>query len=549
MKSKLLSHPRRTAWVWAATAGILGLVTFAVAILEGPIGVPNASATYLLAVVACAVAFGTGAAVVASFAAFLLYDFVFIQPLYTLSIADAGEWLNLLLLLAVGIVVGRLAASQHERAEAAVAREHEARALFRISRGLATRTATTEALGEIVGIVETESGMARVWVALGQPNGPERVVADSAGGTAALRPASQAVLRRMPGDVPARWIRVHQPTAPKPERVEGAGRPELGYRVQIDAGGRTLGSLWALRERSAAEPDATATRLLAGAADQIGQALEQDRLAAEAKAAEVARQSDALKTALLESVSHDLRTPLATIRAAAGSLLDHEAVLSEADREASAEAIDREAEHLNRLVTNLLDLSRIEAGALRADREAFALDDLVERTLDRLRPRLAARTLETDLPADLPAVLVDPVFFEQVLTNLIENAIKYVPSDQRIRLEATGPAEAAGTKIVRLTVEDSGPGVPPEALAHVFDKFFRAPGAGRRSRPGTGIGLAVVRGLTEAMGGTVGARRSELGGLAIDLGLPLAPVPPEAAPSAPGATEPNTAAESDATAP
>jgi two-component system sensor histidine kinase KdpD len=534
VKLKLASDPRRVAWAWGATAALLGLVTLAVAILEGPIGVPNASATYLLAVVACAVAFGTGAAVVASFAAFLLYDFVFIEPLYTLTIADAGEWLNLLLLLAVGIVVGRLAASQRDRAETAIARERESRALFRISRGLATRTVTTDALGDIVAIVRAESGMARVWVALGESNGPERVVADSAGGGGAVRPASQAVLRRMPGDVPAQWVRVHQPKGPRADRAESGEQPkgpELGYRIRIDAGGRTLGSLWALRGRSEAEPDQTATRLLAGAADQIGQALEQDRLAEEAKAAEIARQSDALKTALLQSVSHDLRTPLATIRAAAGSLLDHEAHLSDADREASAEAIDREAEHLNRLVTNLLDLSRIEAGALRADREAFAVDDLADRTLDRLRPRLANWALETDLPEDLPAVLIDPVFFDQVLTNLIENAIKYVPAGERIRLAAVGRAND-----VRLTVEDSGPGVPPDALPHLFEKFFRAPQEGRRSRPGTGIGLAVVRGLTDAMGGTVVARRSELGGLAVDLDLPLAPVPEEPGPAAPVAS-------------
>jgi len=522
MRLKLPPRSTQTVRVWGITAVLLGLVTFAVAVLEGPVGVPNASATYLLAVVACAVAFGTGAAIVASIAAFLIYDFMFIQPLYTLTVADPGEWLNLLLLVAVGIVVGRLAAGQRDRAEVAIAREREARALFRVSRGVATRTATADALGEIVAIVRAETGMARVWVALGEPNGPERTVADTAGRGAAIRPASQAVLRRMPGDVPAQWVRVHQASTPRTGRRETADRAELGYRVHIDAGGRTLGSLWALRERSEPEPDATATRLLAGSADLIGQALEQDRLAAEAKAAEIARQSDAIKTALLESVSHDLRTPLATIRAAAGSLMDREVDLSAADRQASAEAIDREAEHLNRLVTNLLDLSRIEAGALRADREAFAVDDLVDRTLDRLRPRLSGLVLESDLPPTLPAVLVDPVFFDQILTNLVENALKYVPPGQRIRIGA-----APGPDAVCLTIEDSGPGVPDEALPHLFEKFFRAPQDGRRSRPGTGVGLAVVRGLTEAMGGRVDARRSALGGLAVDLDLPRAPLPDE----------------------
>ena len=137
-------------------------------------------------------------------------------------------------------------------------------------------------------------------------------------------------------------------------------------------------------------PDRTETRLLAAAADQIGQALAQDRLAAESQAAEIARQSDALKSALLQSVSHDLRTPLATIRAAAGTLRPGSGLSAE-DQQESADAIDREVEYLNRLVTNLLDLSRIEAGALRAERDVFELDDLVGQTVDRLRPRLADR--------------------------------------------------------------------------------------------------------------------------------------------------------------
>ncbi len=195
----------------------------------------------------------------------------------------------------------------------------------------------------------------------------------------------------MPGEIPARWDRVHQPAPPGSRQPTGLDV----YRVRMDAGGETYGSIWGVRSKGAREPDRTATRLLAAAADQLGQALRQDRLAAEAQAADVARQADALKSALLQSVSHDLRTPLATIRAAAGTLRPGSR-LSEADQAESADAIDREVEYLNRLVTNLLDLSRIEAGALRAERDVFELDDLVGRTLERLGPRLAGRTLDVE---------------------------------------------------------------------------------------------------------------------------------------------------------
>jgi two-component system, OmpR family, sensor histidine kinase KdpD len=508
---------RQVARFLAVSGSSMAGATLAIAILQDGLGIPNPSALYLVAVVATAVASGTWGAVVAAAASFILYNFLFIDPRYTFVVNHPAELVNLFLLLFVGVVVGQLAALQRDRAEIAVAREREARALFQITRALATRESTPAVLPAIVGILREESGMDRVWISLGPDDARERVAADSAAGEGSWSDNGlHWILQRTPGDAPARWLRVHRPARP-------SQRPSPGhetYRVRVEAGEQAFGSIGAVRPRPRGEPNRTETRLLAAAADQIGQALRQDLLAAQSQAAEIARQSDALKSALLQSVSHDLRTPLATIRAAAGTLRPGTG-LSAADQQLSAEAIDREVDYLNRLVTNLLDLSRIEAGALRAERDAFELDDVLGQALQRLQSRAGDRSVEVHL--DAAPVSVDPVLLDEAFTNIVDNAVKHTPSGTLIRISA----EPRAGETIRLTVEDSGPGVPADAMPKLFDKFYRVPGRDRGSRSGTGIGLAVVRGLLEAMGGEVSARQSELGGLAIDLELPTAHAPAE----------------------
>lgn len=488
-------------------------------LLEDRFRIPDASPVYLLAVVVTALVSGTVGALAAAALGILLYDYLFTHPFATLEISDPGEWLSLVLLLFVGLVVGQLTALERSRTLTAEAREREARELFLVSRALATRTSTTAVLQEIAALLLRAADMAGLWISLGPDDGSERVAAEAGARTASGGLYWQ--LRRLPGEQPAQWVRIHQPSArsrsrPEP-RLVGTGE---AYRVRIEAGGRPLGSIWAVRRPGTGTPDRSATRLIAAAADQVGQALAQDRLAAEARAADLARQSDALKSGLLQSVSHDLRTPLATIRAAAGTLRP-DSDLDADGRRASAAAIEREVERLDRLVANLLDLGRIEAGELRAELDVFELDDLAGRTIDRFAPRLAGHELRVDV-APMP-VLVDPVFLDETLTNLLDNAIKFTGLGSVILVRATAQDDTT----IKLVVEDDGSGVPDDLLGRLFEKFYRAPSSGPRSRPGTGIGLAVVHGLVEAMGGTVDARRSELGGLAVEIGLRRAVLPAE----------------------
>ncbi len=485
----------------------LALATVAVAILQDGLGVPNPSAVYLVAVVATAVVSGVGGAIVTAVASFLLYNFLYTEPRYTLSMHEPGVWLSVVLLLFVGVVVGQLAAMQRSRAEVALRREGEARALFSISRRLVTRDSVESVLSEIARLLERDAGMEQVLITIGMPE------------PASSQPGVMNQLRRMPGESPPEWVRIHQPAG----RSRSASEEEL-YRVAIESGGTTLGSILAVRRRADGPPDSEQTRLLAATADQLGQAIAHQRMATESRAAEVARESDELKSALLQTVSHDLRTPLATIRAAAGTLRPTGGADAETQT-ASVDAIEREVEYLNRLVSNLLDLSRIEAGALHAVLDTFELDDVVDATVARISPRFEGRPLEVQV--DSTAVEVDPVFFDAALTNVLENSVRHTELGTLIRV-VSGAADDGS---VRLTVEDAGPGVPNELTERLFEKFYRGP-ARRASRGGTGIGLAVARGLVEAMGGQIHARRSELGGLAIDIDLQAARIPAELAPAA-----------------
>jgi two-component system sensor histidine kinase KdpD len=256
---------------------------------------------------------------------------------------------------------------------------------------------------------------------------------------------------------------------------------------------------------------------MAAAADQVGGSLERDRLDAEATTAEIVRRSEAIKSALLDSVSHDLRTPLAAIRAAAGTLMDPAIDWPPDERRDIARSIDRDAAWLDRLVTNLLDMSRVEAGELRPDMQIHDLADLLDGVVARGGEALRTADVDIRLPPDLPPVRVDEVLLSQVLANILDNAVKYAGPDAAIRVSAR-----TDDAVVRLTIEDSGAGVPDEALPRLFEKFYRVPKTGGGSRRGTGIGLAVVRGLVEAMGGVVEASRSESGGLAVTMTLQAA---------------------------
>jgi two-component system, OmpR family, sensor histidine kinase KdpD len=500
----------RLAGATGVTVALVG-ATALVAVLEAGLNLDNASSVYLVAVAVVAIRWGTLPAIVTALGGFLVYNLLFVEPRNTFAVAAPEELLNLLLLLFVGVVIGRLAGNQRDRERVAQRREREARAQFAITRELATAHRLPRAMQAVLERIALETRFRRIWIGLGPTVTQERVAADTAAGEPMPAIGTHAVLRRDREEGAAVWTRIN-PSRGARDVAEGL------YRVELRADEASYGSLWCRRDRADGDPRLEETRLVAAAADQLAQAVRRDRLATRAADLEIERRSDELRSALLDSVSHDLRTPLASIRAAAGGLADPAIEPDPEEVRSTARTIDQEAERLNRLVGTLLDMSRIQAGALVAEIDVIPLTELVEPAVARMRSQLADHSITIDLPPDLPSVRADATLLSQALSNLLENAARYAPPGSPIAIRAASRPERGD---VTLVVEDGGAGVPPEALPHLFERFYRVPRAGAGGvRRGFGLGLSVVEGLVVAMGGTVRADQSPLGGLAITLELP-----------------------------
>ena len=257
-------------------------------------------------------------------------------------------------------------------------------------------------------------------------------------------------------------------------------------------------------------------RLLDALADQAALAIERVNLAEDVEKARLVAETEHLRSALLTSISHDLRTPLASILGSATSLRDYGAALDEATRGELLSTIQEEAERLNRFIANLLDMTRLESGAVAPRLDLVDLIDVVGSALGRAQKVMAGHKVEVHLPADLPMLRLDPVLFEQVLFNLLDNAAKYAPQGTRIDLKGYADRDR-----VRIDIMDEGEGIPAPDLERIFDKFYRVHAMDRK-RAGTGLGLAICRGFVEAMGGTITAgNRTDRKGALFTITLPI----------------------------
>lgn len=508
----------------AAAVASVALVTGVIALLELRLPVSGLAILYLIAVLATAVVFGRWLAVLVSVLSFLAFDWFFVEPRHTFTVGSPVEWILLLLFLLTAVITGQLAAGQRQRAREAEQREREASVLYDVVRliGAADPRAALPAVAERL---RRELDLAAVLIDVGEGDAvtcqADRGDEDACQLLASAPRSSMRVLGVGPAPneerrgAPGRWVRVVQPRVPD----TSPGRPRVAVRINavpIRAQDQLLGEIRLLRREAAPGFSPADDRLLSAVSTQVGAAVDRARLRREATEVEILRRTDELKSALINAVSHDLRTPLAAIIAAAGSLRQHDVEWTDEDREEFAESIEDEAQRLNLIVGNLLDLSRLEGGSLRPEKVWYDLSAIVDDVLGRLKSQTARHRLVVDLPNDLPPILVDPVELDQVLSNLVENAAKYTPPGTEVRVAAR---RVAGE--IEIEVADRGPGVPDAALPHLFEPFYRV-GGHERSPKGTGLGLAVARGLVEAHGGRIWAENRPGGGARFAFRLPLA---------------------------
>jgi two-component system sensor histidine kinase KdpD len=495
-------RPLATDWRAYGLAVAVVAVTTAGAWLLFPFSeLSNLVMVYLLGIIAVAMRTGRGPSLLASILSVAAFDVFFVPPYLTFAVSDVRHLLTFLVMLVVGFVISGLTVRTRAQAEAALHREQRTAALYAMSRELAS-TRGVDALLTIA--VRHVAEVFQSQVAVLTPAG--------AGGLAPWAGDQFTVDANDLGV--GRWVFEHrQPAGVGTATLPGAS----ALYVPLPASTGPVGVL-GLRPPDRHAMDAPERRhQLETFAAQIALALERARLAEEAQVAQVRIETERLRSSLLSSVSHDLRTPLAAITGSVSAILDDGTRLDAPTRRELLESVRDEAERLNRLVHNLLEMTRLESGAVQLRREWHPLEEVIGAALSRLGERLAGRRVTTRVPADLPLVAIDDVLIEQVLINLLDNALKYTPAGVPIEIIAT-----AGDRNVTVEVADHGPGLPPGKEEKVFEKFYRVdPVEGR----GAGLGLAIARGIVQAHDGRIWAQNLPGGGVAFLFTLPLGDPP------------------------
>jgi two-component system sensor histidine kinase KdpD len=450
--------------------------------------IPNLSIVFLLAVLVSAMSCGIWPAIYASVLSFLVYNFFFIPPIYTFTIAEPYELLALVIFLVVAVISSALAGRVREQARISGSRMRAMRRLYEFTRrlsGLATLDAVAEGAAS-----EIHASLGRSVVVM-LAHGDDVTLA------AAWPPEDTLDAAAMTA---ARWAYSHV----EPAGTDTGTLPIIPwYFVPLSVGTKTLGVVGVAKEKDAAPLDSEARALLNTLVEQTAAALERASLAREMVSAKTATETERVRNTLLASVSHDFRTPLSSILGSATSLIDYSDKLDAAAKKDLLRQIKKEAEDLDEMVRNLLAITRIDAGALELRRDWIDLRETCERVVSAARRHGARQPIEINLPVDLPLVRADATLAEQVIGNVVANAVVHTPAETRVIVDAD-----LVTNGIALRVTDDGPGIPPDDLPRIFEKFVKGDDVARSGADGsqgTGLGLAIAKGIMEAHGGKISA--------------------------------------------
>lgn len=499
---------RWSAWRWQEPVIALGTTLIALGVswgLETWLELANLSLLFLGAVLASATLAGTRAAMASAILGFLAFNFFFTRPHFTLVVGEQEQLLTITFFLVVAIVVGKLAGSGRQRLVALRANREHTHRLLQYARALSIATDWGQVREVGVSTLEHWLSVPVVFLEADAPSAP-LTIRQSLPEGGMLDQAAEAAAQQCRQTQQAWGF--------------GTGKQnELPWRfIPLIEHDHLLGvvglKLAVLEDPPTADQEALIDALIR----QQAMALQRTRLVDELSASRVSEENERLRSALLSSVSHDLRTPLSSIIGSASALRDLEEQLGVEDKRELLDSILSESERLDRYIQNLLDMTRLGQGRLKIERDWISLDDLVASALQRLAPSVEALSVVRDWPSDLPLLHVHPALIEQALVNIIDNAARYSPPGGTITIH--GEISAAGDSLF-LRITDQGPGIDPERRDAVFDMFVTG-GEGDRGRRGSGLGLAICRGMIGAHGGSVAALPGPDGqGTTIEIRLPL----------------------------
>jgi two-component system sensor histidine kinase KdpD len=509
---------------------VLILTTLLALVVDRYFGLTEVIMVYLLGIVLSALRYGRGPALLTSALSVAAFNFLFVPPRYTFAVADARYLFTFVGMFVIGLVISDLTARVRWQADMAVRREQDTSALYGLTRAL-SRERDSAALAARAATQLAALFRCQVMVLL--PGG--RSAAGLSGRGPELEPVActdgSFTLDESEREL-ASWVFAHD----RPAGLGTQTRPaHPSLHLPLSATTPCLGVLAVRPNEAGALLEPSRRRLLHRSCDQIALALERALWAEEAQRTALRAEKESLRNTLLSSVSHDLRTPLAAIAGAASTLLDQDARpapgrdaagrMTPGQRRELLATICEEAEHLNRLVRNLLDMTRLSFGGLLLRKEWVPLGEVVGSALNRIEHRLGQHGVSVSLPPELPLLPMDPVLLEQLFNNLLENAIRHTPPGTPIEISA-----AAAPNMVTVAVADRGPGIPPDSEEQVFEKFFRGP---YRHSGGVGLGLTICRGIVEAHGGQISAANRSGGGAVFCFTLPIEGEPPKVPPEGP----------------